>query len=450
MSSRHRSNSSTPTPKKGSLTRRQFLHRSVAAGAALGSFPYIIPSSALGLDGAVAPSNRITLGFIGIGKQMGYHLGVFMQNPGVEVLALCDVESKRLEKAKGVVEDHYTKHRPDISNKVCSTYKDYRELIAIPEIDAVVIATPNHWHSLTSIAALKAGKDVYCEKPLTETLDEAKAMVAATRRYGRVFQVGSQQRSERGFRVACELVRNGRIGKVHTVHVNVSGPPVDCYLPAEPVPEGLDWDFWLGPAPWRPYNSDIAPGMDFGGWPNWRAYRDYAGGGMTDWGAHHFDIAQWGLGMDESGPVEIHPPDGNDCKLLTYKYANGVTMFHGGGAGGKAGVEFIGTEGRVLVNRGYLETDPASILQEPIGPNDIHLYESEGHHADWLNCIRTRKRPICDVAIGYRTVTVCLLGNLAYQLKRPLKWDPATEQFIDDAQATRLMTRSMRSPWRLS
>lgn len=270
------------------------------------------------------------------------------------------------------------------------------------------------------------------------------------RRYGRVFQTGSQQRSERGFRVACELVRNNRIGPVHTVHVNVGGPPIECNLPAEPVPEGLDWDFWVGPAPWRPYHSDIAPPLEFRGWPNWRVYRDFAGGMMTDWGAHHFDIAQWGLGMDESGPVEIIPPEHSDARLLTYKYANGVTMYHGGGSGGRAGVEFIGTEGRVMVNRGYLETDPPGLELEPLGPNEVHLYESPGHAVDWLACIRTRQRPICDVAIGSHSATVCHLGNIAYRLKRPLRWDPANWRFANDDEANRLLGRPMRSPWTLT
>jgi len=272
-------------------------------------------------------------------------------------------------------------------------------------------------------------------------------LVDTTRRYGRVFQTGSQQRSDDEFRIACELVRSGRIGRVHTVHVNVSGPSVECYLPEQPVPAGLDWDFWLGPAPWRPYNADIAPGLDFDGWPNWRAYRDYSGGGMTDWGAHHFDIAQWGLGMDESGPVDIYPPDGKEIERLTYIYNNGVVMYHGGATPDRAGVEFIGAEGRVMVNRGYLETDPISLKDVPLGPSDTHLYESPGHHDDWLNCIRTRARPICDVAIGHRSVSVCHLGNLAYLLKRPLRWDPENETFPGDDEANRLLFRPMRSPW---
>ncbi len=431
------------------IGRRQLLKRAAAASVTAVGFPYIVPASAYGAAGHVAPSNRITLGFIGMGKMMGGHLGNFLGRREVQVLAVCDVESVRLARSQRRVDDHYAKQLGKGSYRGCTAYRNFLGLVERRDIDAVVIATPDHWHAIPSIAAAKSGKDVYCEKPLTLTINEGKAMVEAVRKHGRVFQTGSQQRSEWQFRTACELVRNGRIGKVHTVHVNVGGPPVECKLPAQPVPDGLDWDFWLGPAPYRPYNADIAPGVDYGGWPNFRAYRDYSGGGMTDWGAHHFDIAQWGLGMDETGPVEIVPPDYKAIKRLTYKYANGVVMTHGG-ARGRAGVEFIGDKGRVLVNRGYIETEPAELLDEPIGANDIRLYRSTDHQGNWLECIRTRGRPICDVSIGHRSVTVCHLGNIAYWLKRSLKWDPVKEEFVGDDEANRLLQRPMRSPWRLT
>lgn len=430
----------------GGISRRGFLKRTATLALGTAGFPAIVPSPVFGAN---APSNRLTLGFVGMGKQMGGHLGTFLQREHCQVLALCDVESVRLEMKQKQVDHTYGERAEKDSYQACAAYKDFREIAARDDIDAVVIATPDHWHALVAIAMLQSGKDVYCEKPMTLTIAQGRAMADAVRNYGRVFQTGSQQRSERGFRVACELVRNGRIGKIHTVHVNVGGPSVECLLPAEPVPEGLDWNFWLGPAPWRPYNSDIAPGLDYKGWPNFRAYRDYSGGGMTDWGAHHFDIAQWGLGMDESGPVEIIPPDGKDYERLTYKYANGVVMYHGG-ATGKAGVEFIGDKGRVMVNRGYLETDPPGLENEPLAPNEIHLYESREHHDDWLDAIRTRKRPICGVEIGHRSATVCHLGNIAYWTKRPLKWDPEKEQFIDNDEANRMVSRAMRSPWRLT
>ncbi len=431
------------------MGRRGFLKRSAGALAGMTAFPYIVPASALGADGATAPGNRLTIGLVGMGKQMGSHFGAFLGRDDCQVVALCDVERKRLELCQQRANEHYAAATASGEYNGCDIYGDFREIAARDDIDAVIIATPDHWHALISIAMLKSGKDVYCEKPLTLTINEGRAIVNAAREYGRIFQTGSQQRSEANFRYACELVRNKRIGEVHTVHVNVGGPPVECYLPEQPVPEGLDWDFWLGPAPFRPYNADIAPGLDYDGWPNFRAYRDYSGGGMTDWGAHHFDIAQWGLGMDNSGPVEIIPPDGKDYPYLTYKYASGVTMYHGGGKA-PAGVEFIGPGGSIRVNRGALESDPPGLIGEPIGPTEIRLYESPGHHQDWVNAIRTRTRPICDAEIGHRSATVCHLGNIAYWFKRPLRWDPDKEKFLDDDEANRMCQRAMRSPWSLT
>ncbi len=436
--------------KQATIPRRTFLKRAMAAAGGAVAFPALIPGSAYGATGSVAPSERLTLGMVGMGKMMTGHLHSFLNRPDCQVVAMCDVEAKRLAFHQQEANEAYARRSGKGSYKGCDIYHDFRELAARDDIDAVVIATPDHWHALISIAMVKSGKDVYCEKPMTLAINEGKAVVQAVREHGRVFQTGSQQRSSKEFRLACELVRNGRIGKLHTVHVNVGGPSVECLLPGEPVPEGLDWNFWLGPAPWRPYNSDIAPGMDYPGWPNFRAYRDYSGGGMTDWGAHHFDIAQWGIGADGSGPVEVHAPDGKTYKRLTYKYANGVVMYHGGGCGGRAGVEFIGTEGRVMVNRGYLETDPPDILKEPIGPNDIHLYESYDHHQNWLDCIRTRRRPICDVAIGHRSATVCHLGNIAYWTGGSYRWDPERQVFTGDNAPNHMLERPMRAPWTLS
>ncbi len=430
------------------VSRRRFLKGAATLSLGMAAFPYVIPSAVWAAKGKSAASNRIVLGFIGMGKIMKSHLGRFLREPQVQIVALCDVESKRLGISQQRVNDFYAKRQQKGSYTGCAIYNDFRDLIGRDDIDAVVIATPDHWHALLCIAALESGKDVYCEKPLSLTINEGKAIVAAAHRTARVFQTGSQQRSERGFRVACELVRNGRIGELHTVHVNVGGPSVECHLPAEPVPEGLDWDMWLGPAPWRPYNHELAPGIEFQGWPNWRNYRDYSGGSMTDWGAHHFDIAQWGLGMDGSGPIEIYPPDAKEYQYLTYKYDNGVIMDRIMRQQA-AGVEFVGSEGRVLVNRNYLETDPPYLVDEPIGPNEIRLYESPGHQENWLHCLRTRGKPICDVAIGHRSATVCHLGNIAYWLKRPLKWDPVAERFQGDEEANRLLQRPMRYPWHL-
>jgi predicted dehydrogenase len=391
--------------------------------------------------GDSSAGERIRLGYIGIGGQGTGHIHRMIGRRDLQILAVCDVRQTMLDSARELVEARYST-RPEFSHsyKGLACYHDYRDLLARDDIDAVVLAPPDHWHAIIAIDSARAGKDIYCEKPMTLTIAEARAMVRAVRRYGRVFQTGSQQRSDSEFLFACEMVRSGRIGELETINVNVGGPSVDCYLPGEPVPGKIDWDRWLGPAPWRPYNGGICDLYTASGW---RSYRDYSGGGMTDWGAHHFDIAQWGMGTDHTGPIEVIPPDGKDVDRLTYKYANGVTVYHGGGRG----VRFNGTEGVVEVNRGYLRTWPQELMYKPIGPNETRLYRSPGHYEDWLRCVRTRRRPICDVEIGCRSVTVCHLGNLAYWLKRPLRWNPDEERFVGDDEANRWLDRPKREPW---
>ena len=428
---------------KSSTNRRQFIKQALGTVAAAAAFPHIVPASALGAAGA-APSERITLGFIGTGKQSQHLMNSFLNAPGTHVVAGCDVDKLKLERSKKIVEDYYAR-KGGGTYKGCAIYGDFRELLARDDIDAVVIATPDHWHAVTVIQSAQAGKDIYCEKPLSQTIAQARAMVNAVRRYGRVFQTGSMQRSDWHFRLGCELVLNGYIGQLKHVTVGVGGPPEDNPLPAEPVPDYLNWDMWLGPALWRPYNAELSPHISFDGFPNWRNHSSFGGGGMTDWGAHHFDIAQWGMGMDESGPVEIIPPDGKDYKVLTYKYASGVTMTRDNANG----VLFTGTKGQVETNRGHLRTVPEELKNQQIGPNEIHLYESKNHYTDWLDAIRKRSRPICDIETGCRSVSVCHLGNIAYKLGRPLKWDPQREVFVADSEANRLLSRPMRSPWRL-
>jgi predicted dehydrogenase len=424
------------------FNRRQFLKTTTTVAIAA---PTILPWT---LRAARKnPSDRFTLGFVGLGKQNGNLLNGFIHNPETQVVAVCEVDTTRREHAKKVVEDFYAKQSGRDSFKGCDAYNDFRELVARKDIDGVVVATPDHWHALIVIAAADAGKDIYCEKPLSLTIREAREMVKAVRRNQRVCQTGSMQRSSKEFRKACELVRNGRIGKVKTVIVGVGGPSKWCDLPEEPMEPGLDWNFWLGPAPMRPYNSILSPRGVHDFFPNWRRYREYSGGGMTDWGAHHFDIAQWGLGMDDSGPVEIIPPE--DPKAGTgvrYLYANGVEMIHDSS---KGGVTFIGTEGRIFVDRGKFHAEPESIAQEPLGDKAIRLYVSNNHLQDWLNCVRSRKRPICDVEIGCRSVTVCHLGNLAYWYHRRLRWDPKKERFIGDEEANTWLDRPKRAPWKI-
>src|SRR5437588_3771584 len=422
------------------FNRRQFLK--TTAAVSLGT-PLILSSSwAAARKG---PSDRITLGFIGTGTQGRGLLNNFLNQPDTEVLAVCDVDTTRREHNKKVVDEFYS-IKGNKEYKGCAAYKEFEELIARKDIDAVVIAAPDHWHAYIAVAACNAGKDIYCEKPLSLTIHEARAMVNAARKNDRVFQTGSMQRSSSEFRKACELVRNGRIGKVKQVIVDVGGPSRPCDLPEEPLEPGLNWDMLLGPAPQRPYNSILSPRGVHDHFPNWRNYREYSGGMMTDWGAHHFDIAQWGLGMDDSGPVEIIPPsDPNATRGLRYLYANGVEMIHGD----SGGVLFTGTEGKILVNRGKFEATPASIGEEPLGDKAVRLYNSSNHSKDFLDCVRSRKKPICDVEIGCRSVTVCHLGNLAYWNHRHLKWDPVHERFIGDEQANQWLDRPKRSPWKV-
>ena len=424
------------------ISRRSFLKSSTAI-----AIPTLIASSAIGRDGRAPASERITVGLIGTGKMCsGYHMNTLLGFDDVQILAVCDVDTTRRHMAKKRVEDKYGE-RTDY--KGCDEYNDFRKVIERKDIDAVLIATPDFWHAIPIVEACKAGKDVYCEKPLTLTIAEAKRCIDAVRQHECVLQTGSQQRSSvfGPFRKACEFIRSGRIGEIKQVTVGVGGPSKWCDLPEEELEAGLDWDMWLGPAPKRPYNSILsARGGISKPWPQWRAYREYSGGGHTDMGAHHYDIAQWALGMDDSGPVEIIPPDDpSNGKGVRYVFANGVEMIHGG----PSGCTFTGSDGTLRIDRGHLSADPEDAIKEPLADDEVHLYESPGHHRDWINCIRSRKRPVADVEIGARSVTVCHLGNLAYWHERKLRWDPKNWTFVDDEQANGWLDYERRDPWQL-
>ncbi len=424
------------TRKAQIVTRREFLRGSaaVAASAAI-MWPAIVPSSAFGAD---APSSRITMGCIGVGGQGTSNMKGFKGQPGCQVVAVCDVDAGHRENAAKTA---------GLDPKSC--YNDFREVLARGDIDAVSVAAPDHWHVPISMAAVRAGKDVFCEKPLTLTIAEGRRLADEVKRYGRVFQTGSQQRSGAEFHKACELVVNGRIGKLHTMRVGISGNNRECeptWTP-EPVPDGFDYDMWLGPAPWEPYHTQRCHYQ-------FRFILDYSGGQMTNWGAHHLDIAQWGNQADNTGPVEIvgkgeFPKTGLFTTALRaeieYTYANGVKMFLKSGGG----TRFEGTEGWIYVNRGKLEAEPKSLLTSVIGPDEKHLYESRDHKRNFLDCVRSHKDPICTAEIGHRSSTVCHLGNIAMLLDRPLRWDPQAEQFIGDAEANRMTWRPARAPWRL-
>lgn len=427
------------------VSRRAFLKTGLSV-AGVAALPTIIPSRVWAAQGNAAPNNRINLGIIGLGK-LGResHLEAFLNIDEVQVLALCDVEESRLQTSKQRTEEFYAGRNETAKYSGCTTYHDFRELLARDDIDAVVVVTPDHWHAIPAVLAAKAGKDIYCEKPLTRFIKDGRAIVDAVRRYGRVFQTGSQQRSEYDnyFSRAAELVRAKVIGDITRVDIGVGGFPQDTYgLPPDPVPATLDWDRWQGPAPARPYTKELCP-MNFPGFPNWRSYSDYAGGGFSDFGAHHFDIAQWALGMDHTGPVEVLPPNGKDVERMTFLYANGIPMYHGG----EADCVFHGTKGKIMVSRSSLKADPMTILDYRLEHGDTRLNRHKDHRQDWLDCIRTRDLPIADVEIGHRTSTVCQLGNICHVVNRPLKWDPEKEEFINDPEANRLLKRPGRGEW---
>ena len=420
------------------MTRRNFLKATASAAAAA---PLILPSHMRAAD--THANGRIGVGYIGAGRLSRRLLFEFLHEDA-QVLAVCDVDTTRRKAARKTVDDFYRKN-PDKGSPACKDYGDFRELLAREDIDAVCIATPDHWHAVITLAALRSGKDIYCEKPLTHDIAEAVAVMKAVGNAKRVLQTGSMQRSMKEFRVACELVRNGAIGTLLRVECNFGDPPIACDLPEEPAEPGLDWDLWLGPAAQRPYNSVLSPRGVHKHFPKWRNYREFGGGQVADWGAHQLDVAQWAMGMDHSGPVEVVPPGVKDPKRLTFTYANGIPMYHGGAAD----CVFHGTDGTILVSRGGIHSEPRGILATPLDASAVHLNRHRGHRDDFLHCVRTREKTIATAEIGHRTSTCCQLGNICHVLQRPLKWDPETERFVGDDEANRLLGRAMRSPWRL-
>jgi predicted dehydrogenase len=427
-------------------SRRHFIKQSATALAGF----IIAPRFVLGgnrPDGTkyIPPSDMITLGFIGCGKQGRILSNYFLSTNEIRIRALSEVYKDKSELMLKTIKTNQEKSNQPVNDNDIAVYNDFRELLFRKDIDAVVIATPDHWHAAVAVRAAEAGKDIYCEKPLSLTVKEGRAMVKATRKHHRVFQTGSMQRSWPEFRQAVEIVRNGFIGEIKSIKVNVGPPPAAYNLPEQPVPDGLDWSKWLGPNEFKPFNAELAPPITKDVYPNWRNYKEFGGGMVTDWGAHMFDIAQWALDMDESGPVEIFAPDA-EHPFLTYKYKNNIIMTHEKWEWNNA-VMFTGTEGEIRIGRGKLETTPASVKTLIIDSTKKHVYKSENHYKDFLNAMRTRTKPICDVETGHRTATVCNIGNIAYQLKRPLKWDPKKEKFKNDVEADALLRRPMLNEW---
>ncbi|MFG0251576.1 MAG: Gfo/Idh/MocA family protein, partial [Phycisphaerales bacterium JB038] len=398
----------------------------------------------------VQPSNRLTMGVIGCGGMGNANLGAFLRQAEVQVVAVCDPDRGHREATRQRIEKHYAGRSATGDFKGCDAYNDYRDLLARDDIDAVIQATPDHWHGLIVTAAAKAGKDIYGEKPLSLTIAQGRVMSDNVRRYQRVFQTGSQQRSSWQFRHACELVRNGRIGTVHRVTCGLPTGPSTGAKESAPVPEGFDYDLWLGPAPWRPYCEGRTH------W-NFRWILDYSGGQVTDWGAHHIDIAHWGLGLTRTGPVEVEgvgefPAEGLWDAATNYrfvaKYATGVEITITNKF--ENGVKFEGDDGWVFVNRSRIDAEPKSLLEERFGPGEVRLLQSPGHHRNFLDCVKSREEPIAPIEQAHRTITVAHLGNIAMKLGRKVRWNPDTEMFVNDPAAERLKDRALREPWRLS
>lgn len=421
-------------------TRRQFIKSSAIAGGVFS----IVPRFVLG-KGFIAPSDKINLGVIGLGKQGNILANFFTQNTEAQIVAGSDVWTGKRKAFEDNVNKFYAEHRGIMTYNGVKTFLDYNEVLDHEGLDGVIIATPDHWHAIQAVEAMDKGLDVYCEKPMTLTIAGGKAMVEATKRNGSIVQIGSMQRSWDRFKKAQEIVSSGKLGEIKRVLVNVGDPAVPYDLRPQPIPDGVDWNRWCGPAPKIGYHDSIAPAI-VKTYPNWRDYEETGGGILADWGAHMFDIAQWCLDMDHSGPVKYIPPtDPKATRGLKMIYANGVEMIHED-FGRRWAVRFIGTGGILDVSRGFLESLPGSIV-DPEGELDPKKAYSQrwNHYQDWLSGMRTRRQPISPVEVGHRTATVCNIANIAYDLGRTLEWDPVKEEFVGDEKANALRSRKPRA-----
>lgn len=435
---------SAPSQNARPITRRAVLKRGLAGVIACGIAPNFFPARLFGRN---APGNQLTIGLVGNGLICNAHAGTLLGRDDCRILATCDVVRSKAEKMRSRIEAAYGKAKDSgTPARGVGIYARHEELIARNDIDIVFVCTPDHWHAGVSAEAMRAGRDVYCEKPLTLTVREGRVLVDTARRHGRILQTGTQQRSNKSFRKAAEVVRNGWIGDIKLIRTRLGAFPAAMPLPAEPVPADFDYDRWLGPTPWRPFNIERVKGNYGGGW---RCFLEYGGRKNGDWGAHHFDIIQNALDMNHSGPVEFIPIGFEGTTHQTHRYASGVRVERHD-SDMKAMIEFQGTEGTVWVSRDdFLETDPPALAARPLRGEDIHLYESDNHHSDFFNCVRTRQHPIADVEIGHRSATVCHLNVIAAQLGRAIRWDPAKEEIVDDPVASRLLDRPRRAPYAL-
>ena len=429
-------------------SRRIFLRNSLSLVAGTMVLPHIIPSSAMGMNGVVPPSDRIVMGSIGVGSQGTGNMKGFLRFKEVQLVSMCDLDSSHLEKASAIVNQYY-------KNNDCRTHKDYREFLEKEKLDAVCISVPDHWHSITYVAAANKKLDIYGEKPLARSIGEGQQIVKAVKKNNIIWQTGSWQRSVSNFHQGAELVFNGRLGKVDHVEVGLPNGTNLIGMPSvKAVPAELDWDFWLGSAPKVPYRGICH-------W-NWRWILDYSGGQLTDWAGHHIDIAHWGLGLDRTGPIEIsgkgvYPDTGELYNVPTEfdfkcKYQSGVTIRVANAARltQGMGVTWYGENGWIHVDRGDVITaSKPELISEELGANKKPLYKSNDHSGNFLECIRSRKETITPVEVAHRSISVGLLGEIAMTTKQKIQWDPVNEQIINNADASKLLMRGFRSPWKI-
>jgi myo-inositol 2-dehydrogenase / D-chiro-inositol 1-dehydrogenase len=451
------------------MKRRNFIKSSVAATAGAILVPTIVPSTVFGKS---APSNKINIGHIGCGRIARTHdMQETLPYDSARYVAVCDLDSKRLADAKKLIENYYTRKTGSPGYVDVKMYGDYHDLLANPDIDAVIISTPDHWHAQPAIEAALAKKDIYLQKPTSLTITEGRLLSDVVRKQGVILQVGTQQRASKQFRVAAELVRNGRIGKLHTVKIGLPGDPSGPAAPEMPVPQNLNFDFWLGSTPQVYYTEmRVHPQNDYGR-PGWLRCEQFGAGMITGWGQHHFDSAAWGMDTEYTGPVSVEalaefPKSGlwnvHGDFMVKAEYANGITMYTSGGF--PNGIRYEGTDGWIFVSRGdYVATpnDPGAsgtrakaldasdpkILTSEIGENEIHLYKIDNQHGNWLDCIKTRKEPISPVEIGHRACTVCLISHIAMKIPGKLEWDPITERFRNNKLANSMLSRPQRHPY---
>ena len=425
----------TAPTAQSTLSRRSFLKASLATAAGTIFFPYIARSNPIGAN------NRVRMALIGCGLIMGGHHGWAQSHPMIDLVAVCDVKTSMREAALAKLKQK----NPDAVG-----YVDYGDIMARSDIDAVIIATPDHWHAAISIDAMRAGKDVFVEKPMALTLDEAAAMVAAEKRYGRILQVGSMQRSDPAMRQAVDIVRNGWIGEITEIHVDFKGDFAPVSLLAEqPVPADIDYDRWLGPAPWRPYNNERVLGWWAGGW---RIFWDYGSRKNGDWGAHHFDIVQWALDMDGNGPVLFVPKGFEGEPYQYHQYANGLKVtasLKGGGPANGAMIRFVGKNGEVKSSRYSTETTPASLVSRIPSSSEFRAYRSNDHRQNWLDSIISRRPPICPATVGASTFDICGLAGIAERLNRPIHWNPEKREITGDPEASRFADYTRRAGYPL-